>query len=271
MSEELSELETAAIQQAIMNRDSKKRYRPKPTVREKIVISKDEYQNRLIKEMRRDEEDARLLRESRLSQNIANWRNVVGERFRDAQTDNPFILKRIQRLESGNTHGASVVLSGDLGIGKTWLAYSYLNEMVKRGLYNHANIYASTETSSLATIAMSGFENSRLWEELKNPMHKVFFIDDVGQAHFTHETKRQEMWYSLIDHVYSHDLVLIMTTNKMFPVANGRISNGKQLEKWLGEAAYDRMKHIMGPEGLIVPSGPNKRPAVFRERENKKA
>lgn len=148
----------------------------------------------------------------------------------------------------------------------TWLAYAYLNNLVKEGIMSPANFVASTETAVLGRIAAGGFKRSEMYEDLRNPLKKVYFIDDVGQAFFSSDTGRREVWYELIDHIYSNDLTLILTTNKVL----GSHSSGPRhttLVDWMGDAAYDRLKHIMGPEGLITPSGANKRPAIYRERD----
>lgn len=150
----------------------------------------------------------------------------------------------------------------------TWLAYAYLNKLVKQGIMSPANLVASTETAVLGRIAAGGFKRAEMYEELRNPLKKVYFIDDVGQAYFSSDSMRTEVWYELIDHIYANDLTLIITTNKMLGAhATHESPKGKLLSTWLGEAAYDRLKHIMGPEGLIKPSGRNKRPEVYRERD----
>ena len=41
----------------------------------------------------------------------------------------------------------------------------------------------------------------------------------------------------------------------------------KLLEAQLLNSAYDRLKHIVGPDGLIVPGNVNKRPGVYDARE----
>lgn len=240
----------------------------KSEVEQKKNIAPAEYQRRLLLEIEKDNKDAETRIQSRYNKNVSLWNRKVGERFRDATTTVPDVLERVERLRRGNTHKTSFALFGNLGVGKTWLAYAYLNTLVKEGIMTPANIVASTETSTLGRIATGGFERSNMFKELKNPVHKIFFIDDVGQAHFTREESRHEVWYELIDHVYSNDLTLILTTNKTFQNASGGLNNSS-LQRWLGDAAYDRMKHIMGPTGLIIPGDKNHRPQVYKERDEK--
>jgi DNA replication protein DnaC len=265
----LTEEQEQILAQSLKSREKRlERARKESKLVEDKKISPLEYQRRLLAEIELDSRDAVSRIQKRLDTNINIWRRKVGERFRDAATDSPVILERIERLRRHDTHRTSVVLSGNLGVGKTWLAYSYLNQLIKEDIMYPANIIASTETSTLVPIATGGFKRSDLFVELKNPLHKVFFIDDVGQAHYSTETARHEVWYELIDHVYANDLTLILTTNKTFQDATGKLATSS-LKKWLGEAAYDRMKYIMGPDGLVVPGAVNRRPEVFKARDKK--
>jgi len=240
-------------------------------VRTKQVVSNEEYQRRMIVEMKRDAADAEVQRKARIQTYIKQWRKAVGERFGSATTDNPIILDKIQRIKAGTGgHRTSLVLAGDLGIGKTWSAYAYLNEMIKQGLYNPAEIVHDTEASVLGRIASGGFKRDELFEKLCDPMHKVFFIDDVGQAHYYDEARRQSVWFELINHIYANDLILVMTTNKKFKVnTQGRFSEQNSLMNWMGDAAFDRMRNIVGNDGLIVPGSVNQRPQVFKDRDDK--
>lgn len=265
---ELTTEQKDILEKALANRQKRtfKSAADRKAAAAKKDVSGAEYQRRLLLEIQKDTHDAESRIQNRKDKNLALWRRQVGERFRDATTDSEYILERVELLRRNRTHRTSLVLAGNLGVGKTWLGYSYLNMLIKEGIMSPANMVASTETSTLVRIATGGYKRSDMFEELKNPLHKVFFIDDVGQAHFTNDSARHEVWYELIDHVYSNDLTLILTTNKSLQDSKGSISTGT-LKRWLGEAAYDRMKYIMGPTGLIVPGEKNRRPEVYLERD----
>lgn len=230
-------------------------------------ISAHEYQRRLLAEIDKDNLDAEKNIKERNERSNIIWRRKVGERFRDATTDKDYILNRVEKLRRNQTHGTSLVFAGQLGVGKTWTAYAYLNTLIKEGIMNPGNIVASTETATMVAIATSGYKRADMFVDLKNPTHKVFFIDDVGQAHFSNESARHEVWYELLDHVYANDLTLILTTNKSFQDSTGKLATSS-LQRWLGDAAYDRMKYIMGPTGLIVPGNENWRPKVAKDRDS---
>ncbi len=252
-----------------------KRKKPANTdfgVREKKHVSQEEYQQRMFDEIAKDRKDAAINKEARIARYVEIWNKSVGERFNKATTTNPQILDKSDRIKRGvGGHRTSVVLAGDLGIGKTWAAYGYLNDLVHQGLYNPAEIVHSTESTILGRIASAGFKRDDFFEELCKPMHKVFFIDDVGQAYYSDENKRHSVWFELINHIYANDLILVMTTNKKFLLnENGRFKT-EALPNWIGDAAYDRVKNIVGNDGLIVPGEINRRPQVCDQRNKDSA
>lgn len=240
-----------------------KRFVPK---RNRNEVSAEEYHNRLVNSLGQDSYLVDKERQVRISRALEEWKKRVGPRFAEANTENPVIVDRVKRLAEGNGIKTSLVMSGDLGVGKTWLGYSFINLAIAAGAVTPGQVIADTETAILGKISSSGFKRAELLEELFNPRYKIYFIDDVGQGYFSTEQGRREVWYELIDHVYSHDLTLIMTTNKEFKIISGKISGSPALEQWIGGAAYDRLKHIVGHDGLIIPGNVNRRPGVAEKR-----
>lgn len=162
---------------------------------------------------------------------------------------------------------STYITSGYTVTHNTWLAYAYINHAVQSGVVTPGQIIADTETAILGKISSSGFRRAELLEELFHPKYKIYFIDDVGQGYFSSEQSRREVWYELLDHVYSHDLTLIITTNKEFVMRNGKLAGSPSLEHWIGPAAYDRLRHIVGSDGVIIPGNVNRRPGVYEKRE----
>lgn len=162
---------------------------------------------------------------------------------------------------------STYLTSGYTVTHNTWLAYAYINHAVQSGAVTPGQIIADTETAILGKISSSGFKRAELLEELFHPKYKIYFIDDVGQGYFSNEQSRREVWYELLDHVYSHDLTLIITTNKEFLTKNGKLTGSPSLENWIGTAAYDRLRHIVGSDGVIIPGNVNRRPGVYERRE----
>lgn len=239
-----------------------------PHGHEVAEVTPEEYKQRLVDSLSQDSYLVGMEKEKRIAAALADWKKKVGPRFGEATTDNPRILERVNRLASKTgMHKTSLVFSGNLGVGKTYSSYAFINQAIASGAVTSGQIIADTETAILGKISSSGFKRSELLEELFNPRYKIYFIDDVGQGYFSNEQSRREVWYELMDHIYSHDLTLIITTNKPFKMVDGKITGSPQLEAWIGGAAYDRLKHIVGSDGLIVPGNVNKRPSVLEARE----
>lgn len=168
---------------------------------------------------------------------------------------------------AANSH--TYVTSGYTVTHNTWLAHAYISQAIQSGAVTPGQIVADTETAILSKISSSGFRRVELLEELLHPRYKIYFIDDVGQGYFSNEQGRKEVWYELLDHVYAHDLTLIITTNKEFMMRGGKIAGSPALENWIGVAAYDRLRHIVGSDGVIIPGNVNRRPGVYEKREEK--
>lgn len=159
------------------------------------------------------------------------------------------------------------ITSGYTMTHNTWLAHAYINHAIQSGAVTAGQIVADTETAILGKISSAGFRRVELLEELLHPKYKIYLIDDVGQGYFSNEQGRKEVWYELLDHVYAHDLTLILTTNKDFTIKDGKIAGSPALERWIGSAAYDRLRHIVGSDGVIIPGNVNRRPGVYERRE----
>lgn len=228
--------------------------------RQKENVSDVEYRARLYRSMKKDQHIVKETKEERIAKSLANWRDKVGPTFAGATTDDPKILDRVSRLQSARgKHKTSLVFHGDLGVGKSYSAYGYINLAISAGFVTAGGIVADTETSVLGRISSGGFRKAEMIEELINPRNKIYFIDDVGQGFFSTEQGRTEVWFELIDHIYTHQLTLLMTTNKQF--------TDRSLGSWMGMRAFDRLKTLIGPDGLVEPSKINRRSRVLEERE----
>ena len=103
-------------------------------------------------------------------------------------------------------------------------------------------------------------------DALLNDRNKIWFVDDVGQGFFNDPQKRAEVWFELLDHIYTHQLTLLITTNlSPFKTQNGTRSS--PLENWIGPRAFDRLRAIIGHDGLLEPSKVNRRDRVYEEQE----
>lgn len=220
-------------------------------------------EERLINKIIRQQRDSRgqaLLKAERIARAQKEWYEKVGERFSSAETHLPAIMDRVNRLETKKgKHKTSIVLSGAMGRGKTWQAYAYLNLLINKGIMRPGQIVFGTESETLGAIASAGFNRNEEMMDLKNPKHLVFFIDDVGSTTSYYKNYREETWFELINHVYNKNLTLILTTNLAF--------NNRELGQHIGPRSFDRLKALVGDDGVLSINGENKRPQVFSENE----
>lgn len=224
-------------------------------------VDSSEYLRRLAEERAKDAYLITTVRKNKASVAAKEWAEKVGPTFSHAETQTPQILERVERhRKRQGLHKTSILFYGDkYGRGKTWAAYSYINALVKEGLILPGQVFFGTESSTVSRIANSGFNRSEEMLEMKRESHKIFFIDDVGQAYFFKSEHREEVWYELIDHIYTKRLTLVLTTNLPFT------EHG--LGKWVGGRAWDRLRTLVGNDGAIMLQGVNKRDKIFQENE----
>lgn len=224
-------------------------------------VDSAEYLRRMEQERAKDAYLLTTVRKKKASAASEEWAAKVGPTFRHAETQTPQILERVERHRTKQgLHKTSILFYGDqYGRGKTWAAYSYINSLVKEGLILPGQVFFGTESATVSRIANSGFNRSEEMLEMKRESHKVFFIDDVGQAYFFKKEHREEVWYELIDHIYTKRLTLILTTNLPF--------SEHGLGAHVGGRAWDRLRTLVGNDGAIQLKGVNKRDAIYQENE----
>jgi DNA replication protein DnaC len=187
------------------------------------------------------------------------WRAKVGATYAEASTDRPEVMERVRRLVSNEgRHRTSIAFYGKLGVGKSWQAYAYIAEAIKAGAVTPSQIVMENETGLIGAIAIGGFRRTEIIDQITAFNNKIYFIDDVGSAYFSKDDAKHDAWFNVIDHIYNHQLTLIITTN--LPP--------ERLEKWMGPRAYDRMLSLLGgPQGFIDLGNVNKRPGVAQQQE----
>ena len=223
-------------------------------------VSPSEYLTRLNRSMMKDTVIVKEAKAARVKNSLANWKEKVGPTFAEATTDNPKINERVARLKDDQgRHKTSLILQGNLGTGKTWLSYAFINLAISSGAVTAGQILADTEISAISSTVSAGYKKAEMFEELLNPRYQIYFIDDVGQGFFNDIEKRHEVWFNLINHVYTHQLTLLITTNLALTDAG--------LGRHLGKRAYDRLKSLVGPDGVMEPGKVNRREGVLEERE----
>jgi DNA replication protein DnaC len=231
---------------------------------QKQSVSKEEYVRRLENARKKDSGALVGVREEKINKASREWAKIVGETFSPAKPTFPQVLERIERIKTKQgLHKTSIVFQGiEYGRGKTWNAYSYLNGLVQLGCVLPGQIYFGTESSTMSRIASSGFERANEMRELKRDSHRIFFIDDVGQSYYFNRDQREAAWYELIDHIYTRNLTLVLTTNLTFTE-----TGANSLGAWIGGRAFDRLRALVGNDGVLKMAGKNKRDDVFHENE----
>jgi DNA replication protein DnaC len=223
----------------------------------KSPVSRSTYLERLKEQVERDKKLVEETQRAKIAQYEEEWRNKIDIRWQDASLEQihnedhkRIINDRIDRHESRDgMNRTSLVISGMYGRGKTYLAYAYPYELIHRGIMLPSQIFFSTETA-LANISHAGFKKHEEFQKLLHPHYKFFLIDDVGRGSFKNEFERGEMWFSLIDHIYTRRLTLVLTTNLV-----SRRDAPNSLAAWLGEAAVERLRHMTGSDGNIILDG----------------
>lgn len=234
-------------------------------------VSVDEYTRRLREDMERDQALAVQARKENIAKNVELWHQTIEPRWRDASIDDgnmdpqvrSKIQERVERWETGRgLHQISMLFTGHLGRGKTWSAYAYAYELVRRGILAPAQIFISTETT-LAAIATSGFEKEKRMKEILHPRYKFYFIDDIGRAAYgnasTNAAARGEMWFELLNHIYTRQLAFVGTTNLAARPPEKSKNAGVEdapkrpyLNGWIGAASFERLGHMVGSTGYHV-------------------
>lgn len=231
-------------------------------IEETKKVDNSEYLRRMNEERIKDAYLLKSVKKKKASQASKEWAEKVGPTFSNADTKTPQILERIERHRTKQgLHKTSILFHGNqFGRGKTWAAYSYINELVKEGLFLPGQIFFGTESATVSRIANSGFNRSEEMLEMKRQSHRIFYIDDVGMGYFFKREHREEVWYELIDHIYTKRLTLILTTNLLFT------EHG--LGAHVGARAWDRLRTLVGDDGAIEMRGLNKRDAIYQENED---
>lgn len=224
-------------------------------------VSHEEYLANMREERKKDSPIAKAKDEAQRQKDLNDMAEILPDRFRLASARHiPMVAERLKRLHHHKgLHKTSLVFLGVVGAGKTWLAYGYVLDAIKEGSIRPDQVSITTEFV-LSAISKSGFSKDEKMKELLHPRHKVFVVDDVGQADFRDTSSRNEVWFEMIDHIYRNNLTLIMTTNLPASPQDNR------LQKYLGSAVYSRLESITGGD-FVVPSDKDRRPEVLTQME----
>ena len=171
--------------------------------RGKETVADKEYVKRLERSLKKDQVVVGKVSEERIERSLKTWKERVGPTFAGATTDIPMVVDRVNRLSTkSGKHKTSLVAYGNMGVGKSWTAYAYINMAIASGSATAMQVVVDTETGVLGKITVSGYKKPEMLEELMAPRNKIWFIDDVGQGFFSDAQKRTEVWFELVDHIF---------------------------------------------------------------------
>ena len=258
--------QTLERRQAI-RRETEEALHPK----KKSPMSVEEYTRRLNAQLADVNRISEAKRKAHIEEQVREWHQRAGIRFANAkvsdQRNQNIINSRVERIREGKlVHRNSLILIGELGVGKTWMGHAYIEALIREGLLQNNEVCMGTEINLLAPVAEAGFNQPEEIKRLLNPIYKMYFIDEVGRAAIRNPANRHAIWYALVNHAYVNHIPIIMTTNcgtapveYVNPATNER-SKTSELEAWIGDASLDRLRYMAGDDGVIIPSSQNQRP-----------
>lgn len=132
---------------------------------------------------------------------------LVSCTFESDDRKNPWVSAACERYADTFTTGdpSGLLLYGDVGGGKTYMAAAIANRLIDRGFSP-----LQTDVGSVAILMESSFEmRQRNLERILG--HDLLVIDDIGAQRST-EYMMQHV-YTLIDGCYRHGRPMVVTTN----------------------------------------------------------
>lgn len=223
--------------------DGAARKRPKPQVRVVSVYDEDDAEL--------DRMAAREALAMRWAEATAKFEKSLPEKFRrpldpvqeQAVEDR---LKRLEDPQGRGDHQLSLHTYGPYGSGKTWVGYSYLRCAVERRLVWPSEIVHGTEAEIMEPLVFAArWEIADRMKKFLNPRMKMLLIDDVGNmGRWPDVETRHATYASVVNWCWENNRALIMTTNL-------DLGPGESLERWIGVAAYERWRNMIGRDPVF--------------------
>lgn len=165
------------------------------------------------------------------------WLDSLPAKYREATTKHPQVLRRLQVAQQGNLDVASLLVAGELGRGKTWIAAGYASDLIRSRIIPPGRALFTSEGTILTLLANSKFENQTdALARYASGKYRLIVIDDVGRGRWLSKHTRTALYHHLLDEQYKNNHLVVLTTN-MQPA---------NLEEWVGVAAYSRLKAMAG-------------------------
>jgi DNA replication protein DnaC len=217
--------------------------RPAPPVAVRTLNVRSEEDREL------DRMAAREAHAMRRAEAKARWDASLPEKFRRPLDDvqERAVQDRLERLRTGRgSHQTSLLTYGPYGSGKTWVGYSYARLAVEKNLLWPSEIVHGTEAEIMEPLAFaSRWEMADRLKKFLNPRMKMLMIDDVGNmGRWPDVDTRHATYASVINWMWENNRALILTTNQ-------RPGEGGELSQWIGTAAYERLRNMVGKDVVL--------------------
>lgn len=174
---------------------------------------------------------------------FARWLESIPEKFRSAHSKHVGVDERLKLLSEGKMGVASMISQGATGMGKTYLAVAYANAVIKAGFLKPSEVIFGSEADLLASAANAPYaEVEKSFKLLTSGRYKMIIIDDVGRAPWLREDMRPKVWSLIMDALYAHNRMVVVTTNL----------NKEALEAHMGTGAYDRLRAMVGYKTIVL-------------------
>lgn len=182
---------------------------------------------------------------------VKRWTTAVPYRYRDATTEHPDIQAWADRTAKDIHEGGFLVITGNVGTGKTHQAYGALRRIAEAGPRRFEMI-AVTAPDLYARLRPNGSDKGSEHELKQFAKIPLLLIDDLGTEKLSEFT--EEATYRIVNERYNACLPLIITTNHLVRADPG--SGRPDLVTRLG----DRLASRLGQDAHIVTlTGPDLR------------
>lgn len=124
--------------------------------------------------------------------------------FANSDTEMKIAEDYVKKWEKAKTGNKGLLIIGDVGTGKTFMAGCIANELIEKGISVYMN-----NTTNLCNMSMFDEEREETLNKIKNC--SLFILDDFGAERNTEYA--QEQLYTIVETRYNSNMPMIVTTN----------------------------------------------------------
>lgn len=143
---------------------------------------------------------------------VKRWTTAVPYRYRDATAEHPDIQAWADRAANDIHEGGFLVITGNVGTGKTHQAYGALRRIAEAGP-KRFEMLAVTAPDMYARLRPNGSDKGAEYELKQFARIPLLLIDDLGTEKLSEFT--EEATYRIVNERYNACLPLLITTNHL--------------------------------------------------------